>query len=167
MKTAIRAWRMEDAVELQRALNNPHILKNLRDGIPYPYTLQDAKAYITEVLHAERDSVYTWAVTVDGAVAGSIGIFRGGNIHFRTAELGYYLAEPYWGKGIMTSAVRAACRFIFAETDIIRIFAEPFAHNIASCKVLEKTGFEFEGTLRKNAVKDGAILDMRLYSLVR
>jgi RimJ/RimL family protein N-acetyltransferase len=85
----------------------------------------------------------------------------------RTAELGYYIGEPYWGKGIMTEAVRQTCEYVFAHSDILRIFAEPFADNIGSCRVLEKVGFRFEGLLRKNAVKNGEVLDMKMYALVR
>ena len=92
---------------------------------------------------------------------------RGTNVHRRTAELGYYVAEPYWGRGLCTAAVKAACAHVFAHSDILRIYAEPFAHNAASCRVLEKAGFVYEGTLRANAVKNGAVCDMRMYALVR
>ena len=94
-------------------------------------------------------------------------LFSKNNIHFRTAELGYYLAEEYWGKGIMTEAVKQVCKYVFDNSDIIRIYAEPFAHNIGSCRVLEKAGFQFEGLLRANAVKNGAIIDMKMYALIR
>ena len=79
----------------------------------------------------------------------------------------YYIGEPYWGKGMATSAVKQACRHVFANTDIIRIFAEPFAYNTASCRVLEKAGFQLEGILRSNAVKNGRVQDMKMYALVR
>ena len=81
--------------------------------------------------------------------------------------MGYYIAEPYWGKGIGTSAVAAICQTVFENSDIIRIFAEPFAYNLASRRILEKNGFVCEGILRKNAVKNGKILDMMMYSLIR
>jgi len=85
----------------------------------------------------------------------------------RTAEVGYYIAEPYWGQGIGTSAVKQLCEYVFQNTDIIRLFAEPFAHNAASCRILEKCGFELEGTLRKNAVKNGVVVDMKMYSILK
>jgi RimJ/RimL family protein N-acetyltransferase len=119
------------------------------------------------MLNAEKEKVYAFAITAGDVVVGSIGVFRNENIHFRTAEMGYYISEAYWGKGIGTSAVLKACRFIFDYTDIVRIVAEPFASNTASCRVLEKAGFFCEGTLRKNAVKNGKIIDMKLYALVR
>lgn len=98
---------------------------------------------------------------------GSIQLTRQQNIHRRTAELGYYVVRRRWGAGICTEAVRQICRFAFENTDVLRIFAEPFAENAASCRVLEKAGFQLEGVLRRNAVKNGQVRDMRLYSLVR
>ena len=74
-----------------------------------------------------------------------IGVFRQGNIHRRTAELGYYIAEGYWGKGIMTEAVKQVCKYVFEKSDILRIYAEPFAYNTASCRVLEKAVFSMRG----------------------
>lgn len=167
MDCIIRPWRPGDAADLASALNNRKVLDNLRDGLPFPYTAADAADYISAMLAADRNAVFPWAIDVAGTAVGSIGVFRRENIHFRTAELGYYLAEPYWGRGLMTAAVRQTVRAIFTDTDILRIFAEPFAHNIGSCRVLEKAGFQMEGVLRANAVKNGRILDMKLYALVR
>lgn len=76
-------------------------------------------------------------------------------------------AEEYWGRGIMTNAVKQICEYVFEKSDIIRIYAEPFAYNTASCRVLEKAGFQYEGTLRNNAVKNGKIVDMKMYSLLK
>lgn len=166
MECKIRSWRIEDANNLAEALNNKKILDNLRDGLPYPYTAEDAKDYITAMLDADQDTTYAFAITVGDTSVGSIGVFRRDNIHFKTAEMGYYIAEPYWGQGIGTSAVRQVCKYIFDNTDIIRIFAEPFAYNLGSCRILEKSGFVYEGTLRKNAVKNGVVLDMKMYSIV-
>ena len=81
--------------------------------------------------------------------------------------MGYYIAEGFWGKGIMTEAVQQICEFIFEKSDIIRIFAEPFSYNVASCRVLEKVGFQYEGTLRNNAIKNGKVIDMKIYSLLK
>lgn len=167
MECKIREWKIEDASELAEMLNNKKILDNLRDGLPYPYTKKDAAEYITAMHQADKSETFAFAITADGRVIGSIGIFRCSNIHSRTAEMGYYIGEPYWGKGMATSAVKQACRHVFANTDIIRIFAEPFAYNTASCRVLEKAGFQFEGLLRSNAVKNGRVQDMKMYALVR
>lgn len=167
MECVLRPWRMTDAADLARMLNNPRVLHNLRDGLPCPYTKADAEAFIAAMLSADPDRTFAFAIAAEDRAVGSIGVFRQGNIHFRTAEMGYYIGEPYWGKGLGTSAVMQAAEWVFAHTDILRIFAEPFAHNLASCRVLEKAGFQLEGILRSNAVKDGRVLDMRLYARLR
>ncbi len=123
--------------------------------------------YITAMLSADENETFAFAITIDDKVIGSIGAFRQGNIHRRTAELGYYLAEDNWGKGIMTQAVKQICNYVFDKSDVIRIYAEPFAYNTASCRVLEKAGFQYEGTLRKNAVKNGRVVDMKMYALLK
>lgn len=167
MDCIIREWRMEDKRDLAAMLNNKNILNNLRDGLPYPYTVKDAEEYITAMLSADKTKTFAFAITLDDVVIGSIGVFRCDNIHSRTAEMGYYIGESYWGKGYGTSAVKQISKYIFEHTDIIRIFAEPFAYNTASCRVLEKAGFQFEGTLHSNAVKNGKVVDMKMYALVK
>jgi RimJ/RimL family protein N-acetyltransferase len=166
MNCEIRKWRLEDKAALSRNLNNINILDNLRDGLPFPYTEQDAEDYIRAMLSADPDKYFAFAVTLDDEAIGSIGVFRGENIHSRTAELGYYLGEPYWGHGYATGAVKQACEYVFAHSDIMRIYAEPFARNTASCRVLEKAGFRLEGVLRRNAVKNGKTEDMKMYALL-
>ena len=167
MKCRIRKWELSDARDLAVSLSNLKVQDNLRDGLPYPYTEQDGKDFISDMLSADENETFAFAITVDDIAIGSIGIFRQGNIHRRTAELGYYIAEEYWGRGIMTEAVRQICEYVFNESDIIRIYAAPYAHNIASCRVLEKAGFQYEGTLRSNAVKNGKVIDMKMYSLLK
>ena len=167
MKCRIRKWELSDAKDLAAALSNKKVQDNLRDGLPYPYTEQDGKEFISAMLSADENETFAFAIMVDDKVVCSIGIFRQGNIHSQTAELGYYIAEEYWGKGIMTEAVKQICAYVFAKSDIIRIYAEPFAYNIASCRVLEKAGFQYEGTLRSNAVKNGKVIDMKMYSLLK
>ena len=167
MNLSIRKWKIEDKFALAANLNNPKVLNNLRDGLPYPYTEQDAENFIRAMLSSDKNSTCAFAITLDGEVIGSIGVFRQDNVHFRTAEMGYYIGEPYWGNGYMTSAIKQVCQYVFEHTDIIRIYAEPFAHNIASCRVLEKAGFTYEGTLKSNAVKCGNVVDMKMYALVR
>ncbi len=179
MECKIRKWRTEDAGDLAAAMNNKKIQDNLRDGIPYPYTIKDAEEFIDTMMKANADETYAFAIVVEhevddaaedkaeDKVIGSIGLFRSTNIHYRTAEMGYYIAEEYWGKGLGTSAVRQACRYVFDNTDIVRIFAEPFATNAGSCRILEKAGFQLEGIMRKNAVKNGEIIDMKMYALTK
>ena len=167
MNFKIRRWELSDARDLATALSNKKIQDNLRDGLPYPYTEQDGKEFISAMLAANESDTFAFAITVNGKVIGNIGAFRQTNIHNKTAELGYYIAEEYWGKGIMTEAVKQLCDYVFSHTDIIRIYAEPFAYNIGSCRVLEKAGFQYEGTLRSNAFKNGNVLDMKMYSKLK
>lgn len=167
MTCKIRKWELTDAKDLAAAISNEKVQDNLRDGLPYPYTEQDGVEFISAMLSANEEETFAFAITVDDRVVGSIGVFRQGNIHRQTAELGYYIAEAYWGRGIMTDAVRQICAYVFDKSDIIRIYAEPFAYNIASCRVLEKAGFQYEGTLRSNAVKKGRVIDMKMYSLLK
>lgn len=167
MDCILRPWELRDAGELAEIINNKTVQNNLRDGIPFPYTEQDAADFITAMLGANKNTTFAFAIAAEGRVIGSIGVFRRENIHCRTAEIGYYIGEPFWGKGYGTSAVIQACKQVFDTTDIIRIFAEPFARNTASCRILEKAGFDFEGLMRKNAIKNNVPEDMKLYALIK
>lgn len=163
----LEKWKLSDAADLTSIISNKKIQDNLRDGLPYPYTQQDGIDYISFLLSSNENDTFAFAITVEGKIVGSIVAFRQENVHRRTAELGYYLAEEYWGKGIMPEAVKQICDYIFSNSDILRIYAEPFAYNTASCRVLEKAGFQYEGTLRNNAIKNGKILDMKMYSRLK
>jgi len=167
MNCKIRKWKLTDAKNIAVALSNKKIQDNLRDGLPYPYTEQDGIDFISNMLSANENETFAFAITLDDKAIGSIGAFRQQNIHRQTAEMGYYIAEEYWGKGIMTDAVKQICEYVFKNSDILRIYAEPFAYNAGSCRVLEKAGFQYEGTLRNNAVKNGKVIDMKMYSLLR
>ena len=166
-KISLDIWRTSYAADLADALNSRKVQDNLRDGIPYPYQPQDAKNYIDKILTAGEDSVYAFAVMLSGKVIGSISVTRKDNVHRYTGELGYFIAEKWWGRGIATEAVKKMCEFIFSKTNIMRIYAEPYATNEASCRVLAKAGFTLEGVLRNNAFKNGKLIDTRIYSLVR
>ena len=167
MRCKIREWKLSDAGDLAIALSNKKVQDNLRDGLPFPYTEKDGLDYITAMLSADKNDTFAFAITVDDKVIGSIGVFRQGNIHRLTAELGYYISEEYWGSGIMTEAVKQICEYVFRNSDIIRIYAEPFSFNTASCRVLEKAGFQFEGLLRQNAIKNNKVIDMKMYALIK
>ena len=167
MDCKIRKWQIDDQYDLAKILNNQKIMNHLRDGLPYPYTVEDAKEYISSMLQANQEKMFAFAISVDEHVIGSISVTRLDNIHSCTGELGYYIGEDYWGKGYATCAVKQVCQYVLNHSDILRIFAEPFAYNTASCRVLEKAGFLYEGTLHKNAMKNGKVLDMKMYALVR
>lgn len=166
-KKYIYPWKKEYAKDLAVALSNEKTLDNLRDGLPYPYTESDALSFIHTMLQSDRSDVFAFAVVKDGKCIGSIAAFRGQNIHYRTAEIGYYLSEIYWGRGIMTEAVGELCDYVFKNTDIVRLYAEPFSDNAASCRVLEKNNFTLEGTLRNNAFKKGKLRDMKMYAKIK
>jgi len=165
-EVALRLFKKDDAADLTAAINNKKVIDNLRE-IPFPYTERDANEFIEAVLAADKETHYVFAITYGGKVIGCISALRMDNVHRQTAELGYYVAEPYWNRGIATGAVQKMCACIFDNTDIIRIFAAPYGYNDASCRVLEKAGFLFEGVMRRNAVKNGKVIDMKLYAIIQ
>lgn len=152
------------AEELAEAAGDKRVQDNLRDGLPFPYTKEDAAEFITAMQSSDE---YIFAVTADGRFAGCITAMPQKNIHRLTAEVGYYIAPRLWEMGLGTQAVKLLAEYVFNNTDIIRLYAEPFARNKASCRVLEKAGFACEGTLRKNALKNGVIEDMKMYALIK
>lgn len=163
----LRKWRKEDAVEIVTAANNPKIAANLRNTFPYPYSQKDAEWYVNDCIQNEGKNQIVRVIEVDGRAVGSIGIFVKDDVYEKSAELGYWLSEEYWGQGIMTRAVEMICREAFATFDIIRIFAEPFQHNAGSRSVLEKAGFTYEGTMRNGVYKNGAVYSYCMYSILR
>jgi len=160
----IRDWRMEDASSVAKYANNRKIWMNLRDAFPYPYSLQDAESFISRSI--EADPITVFAIATQSEAIGSIGLMLGEDVHRYTAEIGYWLAEPFWGKGIMTQAVKSMTSYAIRNLKLHRIFAEPYSINPASLRVLEKAGFICEGMLRSNAFKDDKVLDQFLYSYV-
>ncbi len=161
----LRSWKMEDALALAEAGNNRNIWIRLRDRMPHPYTLADAQAYLVRISQDEKAHVA--CIEIQGVVGGSIGLHPGEDVHRRTAELGYWIAEPFWGRGIATEAVRAFVAHGFETLPLDRIYASAYANNAASVRVLEKCGFQFEGRMRRNVIKDGVVLDSLLYARVR
>ncbi len=163
----LRPWRTEDADALVRAANNPNIAKNLRNIFPHPYTLESARWFIGDCIASADKPVINYAIEVSKAVAGSISVSVKDDVYEKSAELGYWLAEEHWRKGIMSAAVSAVCREAFERFDIVRIFAEPFADNAGSRGVLEKAGFTCEGIMRNAVYKNGEIHSCCMYSVLR
>ena len=161
----LRAWRHGDAPSLTENANNPNVARNLVDAFPEPYTLEDARRWIGR--HAGIDPPTSFAIVIEGRAAGGIGVEIGTDIRRRSAELGYWLGEPYWGRGIVTEAVRAVTRYAFATFDIEHIFAGLFERNIGSRRVLEKAGYSLEGRLRMHVTKDGETMDDLIYGITR
>ncbi len=160
----IRDWQMEDAPSIAKYANNRKVWMHLRDAFPHPYSLQDANAFISRVI--ESSPITVFAIATQSEAIGSIGLMPGKDVHRYTAEMGYWLAEPFWGKGIMTQAVKSLTDYAIKDLKMLRIFAEPYTINPASVRVLEKAGFICEGILRSNAFKDGKVLDQFLYSYI-
>ena len=160
----LRDWRMQDAPALAKHANNRKIWINLRDAFPSPYGLEDAVSFISRTMDA--DPVTVFAIATKSEAIGSIGLMLGQDVHRFTAELGYWLAEPFWGRGIMTQAVRFVTTWAIFAFKLNRIWAEPYATNKASHIVLEKAGYTREGILRSSVFKDGQVLDQYLYSYI-
>lgn len=163
----LRPWQRSDAAALAAAANTPKIAANLRNVFPSPYTLADAEWYINDCIAQGEERQLTRAIIIEGEAVGSIGIFRKDDVYEKSAELGYWLAEAYWGQGIMTEAARQICREAFDRFDLLRIFAEPFAENRGSRRVLEKSGFTYEGTMRSGVFKNGRVRSYCMYALLR
>jgi ribosomal-protein-alanine N-acetyltransferase len=161
----IRPWASHDAPALVKYANHRQIWLNLRDGFAHPYTLNDAQAFLERACRQNPPAVC--AIATAHEAIGSIGVSPNQDVHRLTAEMGYWLAEPYWGQGIMTEAVTKFADYAFEQFGLVRIYAEPYAPNAASCRVLEHAGFELEGRLRSSVVKDGQILDQYMYAKIR
>jgi RimJ/RimL family protein N-acetyltransferase len=161
----LRPFRASDAESLARHANDLEVWRNLRDAFPHPYTLADAESYIA--LASARPVPTSLAIDVGGSAVGGIALRPGTDIERIAAELGYWLGRPYWGRGIVTDAVRLMTAHAFDTLGLVRVFAVPFAHNAASARVLEKAGYAREGIMRRSAVKEGVVLDQYLYAAVR
>lgn len=164
MNFLLRSWQEKDAVSLARYADDPEIAKNLRDVFPSPYTRKDAKEYIQICIAKEGKKQICRAIEIDGLAVGSIGLFQGNDIYRKSAELGYWLGRDFWGNQIMTRAVQMICAEGFQILGLVRIYAEPFAGNSGSRRVLEKSGFHLEGVLRNSVYKNGNLLDSCIYA---
>lgn len=162
----LRPWTIKDATDLALIANNKKIADNLRDGLPFPYSRKDAINWLNVIL-PENFPPRFFAVTIDSKVVGSIGIVSKTDIYRKNFEIGFFLSEDFWGKGIMTKAIKAGVDYSFRNFDIIRIYAEVFSDNLGSRKALEKAGFIHEATLKKNIIKNGIIKDSCIYSILR
>lgn len=160
----LRPWRAGDEASLQRNADNYNVWRNLRDLFPHPYTMDDAKWWVENACSLERVG---FAIEVDGAAVGGIGCTAKQDVYRFTGELGYWLGEPFWGRGIVAEAVAAFVPFIFEVTDLVRLEAGVFDRNARSARVLEKNGFTFESRQPRAAFKDGVFLDVLLYARLR
>jgi [ribosomal protein S5]-alanine N-acetyltransferase len=157
----IRPWVHDDAAALAAAINNKKIWDNLRDYIPQPYSIADARDYIA--LQQSVNPVQHFAIIHNGILAGGCGIIVKEDVYRKTAEIGYWIAEPCWGLGIATAAVKLLTAYAFDAFDIVRLQAEVFEHNKASMKVLQKNGYIQEAIHRGAVIKNGVLLDDHLW----
>ncbi|MFQ5599953.1 MAG: GNAT family N-acetyltransferase [Candidatus Krumholzibacteriia bacterium] len=161
----IRSFRAGDATALVKYGNNRNVSIHLRDAFPHPYTLNDANAWLLIVLNQAVET--NLAIASETELIGGIGLNLQEDVHRYCAEMGYWLGEPHWGKGIATRAVRAFTEFAFDSFELIRMYAYVFEGNVASERVLQKAGYVLEGCLRKSVVKEGRLLDQLIYAIVR
>ena len=161
----LRPWRPGDEDALVRHANNRRVWINLRDSFPHPYTREDAIAWV----RAEKDRrpILNFTIASEVEAIGGIGIRLQDDVHARSGEIGYWLGEPFWGRGIGSRAVRAFTEYAFANFDVVRLYAIVFDWNPASARVLEKAGYVLEARMRRSATKDGKTIDEFLYALTR
>jgi len=165
MNHKLRTWNEADLNSLVKYANNSNVAKWLTNGFPHPYTIEDGKAYLSMISNDNPTKVF--AIEVNGEAVGSIGIFPQLDIHEKSAEMGYWLAEEFWGQGIMTKAVQEIVEYGFQTFDIIRIFARPFSTNLKSQRVLEKAGFKLEARLEKALFKNGEFMDELIFAKLK
>ena len=161
----IRSWRTGDANDLSVNANNKKISKNMHEEFPHPYTLEDAKKYLAERIKEPKLRT-SFAIVINNEVVGGIGIRLEEGINKKTADIGYWLAEKYWGKGIITKAIKLITNYGFDNLNLKRIEARVFPWNKGSQKALEKAGYVYEATLKKSAVKEGKTQDQLVYAKI-
>ena len=160
----IRSWQMSDLASLVEHADNRKIWLNLRDAFPHPYTSHDAREFIRSIRNRSPET--TFAIAVNGEAIGSVGFVLRHDVERVSAEIGYWIAEPFWGRGIATDALAALTEHAIVTHSLTRVYALPFAWNTASCRVLEKAGYQLEARLRRSAIKNGVITDQMQYAFI-
>lgn len=163
MKVVLRKYTISDAEALAQRANNVKIARYLTDGFPHPYTLKNAYDFIEKF--GSQNPIQVFAIEVDEQLVGGIGIHPQSDIMRLNAELGYWIAEEFWGRGIATSAILQIVEYTFENFNISRIYARPFGSNKASTHVLEKCGFVLEAKIEQNIIKNGIIEDELIYAI--
>lgn len=160
----LRPWRPDDAGDLVRHANDEQVSRSLSDRFPFPYTEADAQAFLGA---PPKLPALVMAIEVDGSAVGGIGLNPGEDLQRIGAQLGYWLGRPFWGRGLMSRIVPQWCRHAFSRFGYERLQASVLSNNPASARVLEKSGFEREGTLRRAAIKRNEVLDFWMYAMLR
>lgn len=161
----LRAWEYSDVPLLAKYANNKNVSINLTDSFPFPYTEEDGKRFVSRI--REKEDIPVFLIEYNGEFAGGIGLHQKNDIYRICYVLGYWVIEPLWGKGIVTEAIRQIVIKGFERPDLERIEAGTFEWNKASARVLEKNGFILESIIKKGAIKDGKIIDLYNYRMLR
>ena len=162
----LRPWAISDVSKLAKIANNKKIAENVHDGFPFPYSVRDAQDWLNIILLKNNPPRF-FAIIFDKQLVGNIGIIAKTNIYRKNLEIGFFISEDFWGKGIATRAIKAAASYAFREFNIARVYAEAFSDNTGSRKALEKAGFKLEATLKKSIIKNEVIKDSWIYSVLR
>ena len=160
----VRSWTADDLGSLVKHADNRKIWLNLRDRFPHPYTRRDGRDFINTARSQRPETMF--AIAVDGEAAGGIGFVQHVDVERVSAEIGYWLGEAFWGRGIVSEALVAVTKYAIDTHQLTRVYAVPYAHNDASCRVLEKPGYVLEGRLRRSAIKDGQMVDQLQYAFI-
>ncbi|GAA4275858.1 GNAT family N-acetyltransferase [Aquimarina mytili] len=160
----LRQLKLSDVSQLTILANNKKVWDNVRDYFPYPYTEKDAEVFIN--LTKEQNPRQSFGIEFNGELCGVISLIPQKDVYKKSAEIGYWIGEPYWGKGIMTKAVGLITRYGFDELNVIRIFAGIFEYNVASMKILENNGYKKEAISEKAVFKNGKIWDEHRYYIL-
>jgi RimJ/RimL family protein N-acetyltransferase len=162
----LRPWDPGDRASLLRHANNRNIWRNLRDHFPHPYDAAAADGWLA-VTATGNPPEGIWAIDVGGEAVGCLAVERQSDINRGSAEVGYWLSESLWGRGIISAALPIATEHALAQPDLWRLYAPVFPWNPASMRVLEKAGFRREAILHQAGFKDGTVIDEVVYSRVR
>jgi RimJ/RimL family protein N-acetyltransferase len=163
MLVNLRPWKTEDLDELVTLANNKNIAKFMADVFPHPYTVEIGRTFINFTKCNPGSKIF--AIVHNDKPIGSIGLHLQTDILRKNAELGYWLGEKYWNKGIITKVIPKMVEFGFNNLDIVRIFARIYGTNIASQKAIEKCGFKLEGQFEKTLFKNNEYLDELIYAI--
>jgi RimJ/RimL family protein N-acetyltransferase len=162
----LRPWTLSDAEALALIADDINVADNLRDVFPHPYSLNDAISWLSNFIPKNDPPVY-FAIIYENQLAGSIGITLKTDIYRKNVEIGYFVAQKYWGKSLATKAIKAVTSYAFRTFDIVRVYAEPFADNPASRRVLDKAGFTMEAVFKNYVIKNGIIKNSCIYSVLK
>lgn len=163
MEVSLRPWKLDDLDELVALANNKNVAQYMADVFPHPYSVENGKTFITFATSNPNSKIF--AIIVNGKPVGSIGLHLQTDILRKNAEIGYWLGEAYWSKGIIKKAIPQMVDFGFKNLDIVRIFARIYGTNLPSQKAIEKSGFKLEGRYEKTIFKNNEYLDELIYAI--